>query len=80
MNRDEREAQREANREKNARRRAAKAKSTSYARDAAKARKGLTGFGKVAPNHFNRLAEGTGAVRRAEVVLDPLKLEPASSN
>ena len=54
--------------EKNARRRANKQKGdTIYAEAAREARRGVTGFGKVTPDLFNKLAEGTGAMRRSEI-------------
>lgn len=69
MNKEERAQIREQNRIKNQRRRDAKRKSTVYAQAAAKARKEIStggAFGAAEPELFNRLAEGTSAVRRAE--------------
>jgi hypothetical protein len=62
--------QREAFREKNARRRAHKSR-TLYAEEGAILRRKFGGaFGKAKPTLYNKCAEGTGAVRRAEHNLD----------
>lgn len=67
MNREQREQIREANRIKNQRRRAAKSSSTLYAQAGREERRRVGGaFGKEDPATFNKLAEGTSAMRKAE--------------
>jgi hypothetical protein len=66
----EREQQRQANRDKNARRREKKSH-TIYAERGEHLRKEFGGaFGKAEPALFNLCAEGTTAIRRAEIDLD----------
>ena len=64
-----REAQRIANREKNERRRQHKSR-TMYAETGRELRQKMGGaFGKEDPVLFNKCAEGTTAIRRAETEL-----------